>query len=677
RGTELLYDSATGRFRGDAGDALLDVGRAGARSFVQGIGEGAGEAFGQGVHTRRLVAAADAINRARGEMGLSPLVGDPLHEDSPLRTAAEDLMFLNQHGRHGGDRLGRAVNLDHVATHRGLGAPVATVRPSAIVDDAMRAELMRHVPPELHGTLAQTPIRVLPEAEYRALTRSESGPVVTLIEDGRPVVVVREGTPIARLADEGPHLVQARDAHLRQRVARLDEATLARWDSLDLDTQLDLYRTKIDLEIDAHQRIHDSLEAELRSGDATESDQARLAADLDSNTATLRNLGARNDEIAGISPEQRAAIAAGEQSRPQYLEQPARLFSKDEQIRPGTAEADKPPTPGTEPPEGHQGATTEETKQGTTRVVWHPAGSEPEVVYGRGSGMPAGEQLTMYAQAVRSAAGRNPATAAAGPGPFIEGNLYTGKRQTRVIKGLTEAGILTQLSADRFEVGDPQRYVGWLERAYQLHVGIRMDPRVLVAIERYIGRGPLILHGVDPDTGKTSAAGSLPGTHAEILAVNQVLASGQHSADVATVRAAAGEHFIACVHCAGILRQLSPSVRIATGEARPGLITGATVEVTDEGITRVVWHSPQEPEVTHGRGSGMPAGERAPVPRAVLEHAERAGASIRDPDGRTYSLAHPDSDDGVLRASASTPEAHADAMREALMRHVPPEQREA
>ena len=332
RSTELLYDRTSGRFRGDAGDALLDIGRAGAHAFVQGIGEGAGEAAGQGVHNRRLMAAAEGINRARADMGLPPLEGHPLHEGSPLRAAAEDLMFLNLHGRTGGDALSRAVNLDHIATHGGLAATVATVHPNAIVEDGMRAELMRHVDPDLHGDFADVPIRVLPEAEYRALTRSESGPVVTLIQDGRPVVVVREGTPIARLADEGPHLVQSRDAHTRERVARLDEATMARWDSLDLDTQLDLYRNKIELEIDAHQRVHASLEAELaraRSSGADEAESTRIAAELERNAGTLRNLRARHDEVGNIGPQQRAAIEAGEAARPQYLDQPPRLFSKE------------------------------------------------------------------------------------------------------------------------------------------------------------------------------------------------------------------------------------------------------------------------------------------------------------------------------------------------------------
>lgn len=342
RATELAYDSRTGRFKGDVGDALIDIGHAGAHAFVQGIGEGMGEAVGQSMHNRHLMGAAHRVNRAREEMGLEPLRGDPRHEGSPLRAAAEDLMFLNQHGRYGGDGLGRAINVEHVAAHGGLAATVATRHPNEIVEDGMRAELMRHVSPDQHADFAEVPIRVLGEMEYRALTRSESGPVVTLIENGHPVVVVREGTPTARLADEGPHLLQSRDTHTRERVARLDEATLARWDSLDLDTQIDLYRNKIGLEIDAHQRIHESLNAELARAHAEGTDEAhtaRLAGELERNEGTLRNLRARHDEVAEIGPQRRTAIVAGDEPRPQYLEQPPRLFSKEgPEGRPRTAE---------------------------------------------------------------------------------------------------------------------------------------------------------------------------------------------------------------------------------------------------------------------------------------------------------------------------------------------------
>ncbi len=367
RGSDILVDAARGRFKGDAGDALLQMGEAGLHSFVQGIGEGAGEARGQAMRARRLEAASEAITRERVERGLEPL------DQQALRAAADDLLFLNQHGRNGGDGLGRALNLNHIATHGGLAATVATRHPEPFVEDGMRAALLRHVPPELHADFADVQIRIMADTEYRALTRSESGPVVTLVENGQPVVVIREGTPIARLADEGPHLQQTRDRHTRERVSRLDEATLARWDSLDLDTQLSLYQNKLELEIDAHQRIADSLVAELARGTG---DAAHLTVEIERNANTLRNLRERYTEVEALGPAQRSAIAEGDQPRPQYLEQPARLFSKETRPPP---EAE--PTARRAAGEEEEGGPRLQGESGHPTAVRAPAEEAPRTVF--------------------------------------------------------------------------------------------------------------------------------------------------------------------------------------------------------------------------------------------------------------------------------------------------------
>lgn len=328
KGTEIVFEAGRGRYRGDAGQALLEMGQAGLHAFVQGVGEGAGEAHGQRIHGARLQRAAEQIQTERAFRNREPLDAHAMQE------AAADLLFLNQHGRNRGP-IGRAINLDHVATHGGIEPTVAETRPSAFLADRMRANLMRHVPPEMHAEFADVPVRVLPEAEYRALTRSDSGPVVTRMHDGRPTVLIREGTSIARLADEGPHLVQSREAGTRERVARLDEAVLARWDTLDVDTQLELYRNKIELEIDAHQRIARSLEEEAARGGG---DPRALATDRARNDGTLRSLRERLAEAEGIGPARRAAMQEGRETRPDYLDQPARLFSKEGRPREPTPE---------------------------------------------------------------------------------------------------------------------------------------------------------------------------------------------------------------------------------------------------------------------------------------------------------------------------------------------------
>jgi hypothetical protein len=133
RSIEILYDAARGHFRGDSGDALVLIGEAGLHSALQGFGEGAGEAHGQRIHNRTLRAAEVAINRERTDRGLPPLSGHA------LEGAAADLIFLNQHGRNGGDRLGRALNLDHVASHGGMAVPEAEVARTPATGDAAAA----------------------------------------------------------------------------------------------------------------------------------------------------------------------------------------------------------------------------------------------------------------------------------------------------------------------------------------------------------------------------------------------------------------------------------------------------------------------------------------------------------------------------------------------------------
>lgn len=579
RSTEILYDAASGRYHGDAGDALMDIGQAGAHAFVQGIGEGAGEAVGQRRHNARLSAAAEAINQARAERGLPLLAGDPanLHEGTPLRAAAEDLMFLNQHGRNAGDAPTRARNLDQVAWHGGMTV-VARSDPPAAEVDGMRAELMRHVNPDSHADFADVPIRVLPEAEYRALTRSESGPVVTLIQDGKPVVVVREGTPISRLADEGPHLRQTRDPSTRDRVARLDEATLSQWNHLDLDLQIELYRTKIELEIDAHQEILRSLE---NTTPTTPESLAHLTAEMDRTAGTLRNLNSRLNEVDNIGPAQRAAIQANPENRPQYLEQPARLFSKDS-------------------PAGRLGSTSEE-------IAAHIADT-------------IGEIEGLITPAPHETADETPSPPHVPPEGHPEGDR-DGRLFDRTREQIDEIAARRD-RGNSFNTEQESRYPH-NEVRLEVPEGGKGHPRVdsVVVGETIVERK----HSQLAEIGEEAAI-------ARINELAEIYHPGAKIADVPSNQAV-----------------------LAEGRARFGA----------------------DGDRLRGQPVLMVPEQHAPVPRAVLEHAERAGVIICDPSGRVYSVAHPDGNDGTPRVSARDPDEHLDAMRDALIRHVPAEHHEA
>jgi hypothetical protein len=192
------------------------------------------------------------------------------------------------------------------------------------------------------------------------------------------------------------------------------------------------------------------------------------------------------------------------------------------------------------------------------------------------------ELLISYAEALRRDQSRI-ATAAARssevPSPHIRDNLF--KSQQAALEELTvmprfprgspfRGRPVLEKVGDGVRINDPDLYLDWLERAYVERGATRLNPEMRAAIEEFIGRGRTIPgRGADAATGAVSNAGILPGTHAEILAVNDLLEAGARTIDVATLRSKTGAHFIACPHCAGILRALGQregiNLRILTG----------------------------------------------------------------------------------------------------------------
>ena len=157
RSTEILFEVATGRYRGDAGDALLAIGEAGGHAAVQGLGEGVGEAVGQRFHHRTMQTAVTEIATERQRRGMPPLVGED------IQRAAADLLLL----RHVSSEPASSKHLENVAVHGGLVAP----------------------PP------APTPLAAEPAAPARVLHE----PDVTAAPERRPVKPA-EGVPSSALA---------------------------------------------------------------------------------------------------------------------------------------------------------------------------------------------------------------------------------------------------------------------------------------------------------------------------------------------------------------------------------------------------------------------------------------------------------------------------------------------
>ena len=201
-------------------------------------------------------------------------------------------------------------------------------RMPAAEEKSLRRELLAAVPEKQRNMLDEVRILMLPVDEFVALTRSAKGQAATLIIRGEPVVVVREGAQPAVLREEGIHALQAKDPRWTDRLGALDESRLADWDKLSLEEQLTLYGNKMALEVDAQQRLIASLETELAGGKDKKSIDI-LRQRLQLAQATLANLQRRHAEVSGIDSLDVANIKAGFSERPQWLDQPARLFSKE------------------------------------------------------------------------------------------------------------------------------------------------------------------------------------------------------------------------------------------------------------------------------------------------------------------------------------------------------------
>ncbi|HZH03889.1 MAG TPA: hypothetical protein VEY30_08905, partial [Myxococcaceae bacterium] len=203
---------------------------------------------------------------------------------------------------------------------------------------AMRKELFEHLSPAERKAFENVGIEVVSEADFKRLTRSDSGRAVTLFRRGQPVIIVKAGTDLSALGEEGLHLLQSKDRATRRLVKSLDENALANWDKLPVDAQFELYRKKLLLEIDAQERMLASLQRKT----GIDIDPVRAKAVLGDVEETLANLRKRLGEVDSVSPFERTAMQRGFLERPDYLDQPARLFAKKK--NPAASAQTKAPT---------------------------------------------------------------------------------------------------------------------------------------------------------------------------------------------------------------------------------------------------------------------------------------------------------------------------------------------
>ncbi|RKH87951.1 hypothetical protein D7Y21_16885 [Corallococcus sp. AB045] len=204
---------------------------------------------------------------------------------------------------------------------------------------AMRKELLEHIPPAQRKAFANTPIEMLSEGDFESLTGSKSAQAVTMFRRGKPTIIIKAGADLSDLGEEGLHLLQRHDKATRELVRSLDETALRHWDQLPIEKQFELYRKKLRLEIAAQESLLTSLEG--KRGVTLEPAEATRR--IRQGEKTLANLRQRMKEVDAFTPVEMAEFGQGVRSKPQYLNEPPRLFGKKKPPEAPLAPEGKPP----------------------------------------------------------------------------------------------------------------------------------------------------------------------------------------------------------------------------------------------------------------------------------------------------------------------------------------------
>jgi hypothetical protein len=283
---------------------------------------------GRILHTAARAAHLDNVP-ARHRQAMLDLPDDALMEirvaqftRRPLSEArVKELVAATAARRPGTDRgaLSAAIHATMATRHGRPGFRAALAQKRAFLD---------MIPFGMKRVVHRTPVITLPDDAFLAYVRGRGNEqAVTLIVNGEPVVLVRRHADPAVLAEEGMHVLQYRDPHFRDRIQGLDEGRMARWDDLDLDTQVRVYRSKLDVEIDAQRRMIARLRGRAE-GALLPGTRRRALAQIGAAEDTLARLTQRRGEAAGLTAADLDAIAAGLAEPPRWLRQPARMFSK-------------------------------------------------------------------------------------------------------------------------------------------------------------------------------------------------------------------------------------------------------------------------------------------------------------------------------------------------------------
>ena len=187
--------------------------------------------------------------------------------------------------------------------------------------------LLDMVPFGMKRMVHRTPVLTLPESAFLSYVRGKGNEnAVTLIVNGKPVILMRAGADPRVLAEEGIHVLQYHDPDFRDRIAGLEEGRMARWDELSVDQQIAAYRDKIDVEIDGQERLIARLERRA-AGSLFPSARTQAMQELEIAYGTLERLKKSRVRAESIGPDTMDEIALGLAPRPSWLKRPARMFS--------------------------------------------------------------------------------------------------------------------------------------------------------------------------------------------------------------------------------------------------------------------------------------------------------------------------------------------------------------
>ncbi|MBV9927303.1 MAG: DUF4157 domain-containing protein [Acidobacteria bacterium] len=157
---------------------------------------------------------------------------------------------------------------------------------------ALRKILLSALPAELARESENIAVKVLKEEEFLKRFGSATGDAVTTFNKGPkgeliPEVFFKEGGNPLRMREEAVHVAQAADKTLAPKIAELTEANLANWGKMPEAEKLRLYRVKIELEIDAQEKLLKQF-----------ANEPNFVEEVQQNLDALRNRLGQVDELA-------------------------------------------------------------------------------------------------------------------------------------------------------------------------------------------------------------------------------------------------------------------------------------------------------------------------------------------------------------------------------------------